>query len=260
MNKEWKTIINSIKSWIIEAGKEQVAKLEKTVSFSEKSAAIDLVTEVDIWTEKYLIDKIQSTYPTHSILSEETGSHEGSEGYQWVIDPIDGTTNYAHGFPFFCISVGVKYNGETIIGVVYAPKLNDLYLAVKGQGAYVNDRSLAVSNRNELHQALVGTGFPYDRATNPENNLDHFVNIVTKIRGVRRTGSAALDLCQVAAGRFDGFWEFGLHEWDFAAGRLMIEEAGGRTRAVPKERGYYVLAGNHAIFHKLDDLIHDTYK
>jgi myo-inositol-1(or 4)-monophosphatase len=255
MLKEWNEILHHIKQWVKVAGEEQLRRQHEPLIVNEKSAKIDLVTEVDVWTERFLLEKIRHYYPSHSILTEETGVHTGEEGYEWVIDPIDGTTNYAHGFPIFCISIAVKYNGEAVIGVVYVPMLNELYEAVKGQGAFLNGKKLQVSTRTELQQSVVATGFPYDRATDPNNNVNHFVNVVTKVRGIRRTGSAAFDLCQVAAGRFDGYWELKLNPWDIEAGMLIINEAGGKTRAVKQEKGYYVLAGNQSIFQALDALI-----
>jgi myo-inositol-1(or 4)-monophosphatase len=258
MKNEWNVILQHIKQWVKEAGEEQLRRKDQLVKIKEKSATIDLVTEVDIWTENFLLDKIRQHYPSHSILTEESGVHNGEEGYEWVIDPIDGTTNYAHGFPLFSISIAVKYNGETVIGVVYAPALNELYEAVKGQGAFLNGRPIQVSSRKELSQSVVATGFPYDRATNPNNNVRHFVNVVTKVRGIRRTGSAAFDLCQVAAGRFDGFWELKLNPWDIEAGMLLVNEAKGKARAIKQEKGFYVLAGNSHIFGALDELIDEN--
>ncbi|AIE60014.1 inositol monophosphatase family protein [Bacillus methanolicus] len=255
MQNEWNQILQHIKQWVKEAGEEQLRRMDQPVRINEKSAAIDLVTEMDIWTENFLLNKIRQHYPGHSILTEESGIHNGEEGYKWVIDPIDGTTNYAHGFPLFCISIAVQQNGDTVIGVVYVPALNELYEAVKGQGAFLNGRPIQVSSRKKLNQSVVTTGFPYDRATEPNNNVRHFVNVVTKVRDIRRTGSAAYDLCQVAAGRFDGYWELKLNPWDIEAGMLLVNEAKGKTKAVKQEKGYYVLAGNPYIFEILDGLI-----
>ena len=255
MNKEWKEILNNIKDWVRQLGMEQIKRQAGPFEVNEKSASIDLVTEVDVWSEHFLLEKIRTHYPTHSVLTEETGVHEGDAEYIWVIDPIDGTTNYAHGFPLFSISVAVQYRQETVIGVVYVPALDELYEAVKGYGALLNGKSIQVSSRNQLHQSVVATGFPYDRATDPHNNVRHFVNVVTKVRGIRRTGSAAIDLCQVAAGRFDGYWEFKLNPWDIEAGMLIVAEAKGKVRAIKQEKGYYVLSGNDEIFHALDELI-----
>ena len=252
---EWKEMLNRIKDWVVEAGKKQAQRFEQPMTLKAKTSAIDLVTDVDIWTERFLIDKIQTTYPNHAILTEESGHHAGDAEYEWVIDPIDGTTNFAHGFPLFCISVAVKRRNETVIGVVYLPKLDELYETIKGEGAFLNGRPIVVSDRNRLPEAVVATGFPYDRATDPDNNVDYFNGVVTKVGGIRRTGSAAIDLCQVAAGRFDGYWEFKLNPWDIEAGILMVNEAGGVTKRIKQRKGHFVLAGNDAIFQKLNTIL-----
>lgn len=254
--KEWHAIAENIKIWVKEAGEELLAGMERSIEINQKSSSIDLVTEMDVWVENFLVDKIKTTYPGHAILTEEGEGVEG-EGTEWVIDPIDGTTNYAHGIPMFCISVGVKVDGETVIGVVYAPKLGEMYEAVKGQGAYLNGRRIRVSETKELKSAVVATGFPYDRATDPLNNVKQFNSVVLEVGGIRRTGSAAIDLCQVAAGRFDGFWEFKLNPWDFTAGLLLVEEAGGKTKSDKMEKGYFILVGNNEMYEELQRLLLD---
>ncbi|OLO42217.1 inositol monophosphatase [Alkalihalophilus pseudofirmus] len=252
---EWLTIKDHIKTWVKEVGKEQLIRMEQPFQMKSKSSDIDLVTEVDEWSEQYLMDKIKSQYPHHAIMTEESGWHEGQAEYEWVIDPIDGTVNFAHRFPFFCISIGVKFQGETVIGVVYVPKLDEMYEAIKGSGATLNGKSITVSRTERLNQAVVATGFPYDRATDPNNNVNHFNAIITKVGGIRRTGSAAIDLCQVAAGRFDGYWELKLQEWDICAGLLIIEEANGKTFSYKQEKGYQVLVGNPAVFNELSGIL-----
>lgn len=254
--KIWDEMLVHIKEWVIEAGKEQVKRLEEPVAMKSKTSAIDLVTEVDEWTDSFFVDKIKMYYPNHKILTEETGAHTGEENYEWVIDPIDGTVNYAHHFPLFCISVAVKYKGETVIGVVYMPKLNEMYEAIKGKGAKLNGEKIAVSKTNELNRAVLATGFPYDKATDPENNVGNFTKLITKIGGIRRTGSAAIDLCQVACGRFDAYWELKMNEWDIAAGLLIVEEAGGKTLTLKMKKGYKVLAGNPQIFPLVQKELH----
>ena len=244
-------ILDHIKEWVIEAGKEQIIRLDSPMKMKSKSSAIDLVTEVDEWTDQFLIDKIKTHYPTHAIFTEETGSHAGDAEYEWVIDPIDGTVNYAHHFPFFCISIAVKYKEETIIGVVYLPKLGEMYEAVRGSGAFLNGKPITVSAINQLNQAVLATGFPYDKGTSSENNVNHFNDMITKIGGIRRTGSAAIDLCQVAAGRFDAYWEIKINEWDIAAGMLIVEEAKGKAIKTPMEKGYKVLVGNPKIYNEV---------
>jgi len=192
---------------------------------------IDLVTEADIAAEELIIDRIRSHYPLHGILAEESGEaiQEGSSRseWKWIIDPLDGTTNYAHGYPCFCVSIGVEHAGALEIGVVYDPMRNEMFAAERGQGATLNERRIRVSNVEELNSAMMCTGFPYDVRTRPDFARD-FTNFTLHAQAVRRDGSAALDLAYVACGRFDGFWEDGLNTWDIAAGALLVSEAGGR--------------------------------
>jgi myo-inositol-1(or 4)-monophosphatase len=166
-------------------------------------------------------------FPTHAILAEEGGAHSGTDPrYRWIVDPLDGTTNYAHGFPFFCVSIGLEVEGRLTLGVVYAPSLDELFVAEAGRGATVNDRPIHVSSIDDLDQALLATGFPYDRAQFPRA-LRSFEVVSLRSQAVRRAGSAALDLCYVACGRFDGYWEHSVKPWDVAAGALLVREAGG---------------------------------
>jgi len=189
---------------------------------------IDLVTEADHAAEQCVIDVILANFPNHRILAEERGEIDRSPSpYRWIIDPLDGTTNFAHGFPAYCVSIGLEYKGECVLGVVYDPTRDELFSAVRGGGARVNDRPIHVSRTPQLDQALLVTGFAYDIRENPNNNLDHFTRFALRAQGLRRTGSAALDLCYVAAGRFDGFWEVKLKPWDMAAGVVILQEAGG---------------------------------
>lgn len=189
---------------------------------------IDLVTEVDKEAEDYLISKIHNMHPSDMITGEESGTHNGSgTGGQWLVDPLDGTLNYAHGVPIFSVSIGYALSGQVMQGVVYDPMQDECFSAVRGQGAFLNERRLQVSGVREMVGAMLCTGFPYDVHTTQENNLNYFSNFVLKSQAVRRLGSAALDLCYVAAGRLDGFWELSLNAWDIAAGMLIVEEAGG---------------------------------
>jgi len=192
---------------------------------------IDLVTEADIAAEELIIDRIRSHYPLHGILAEESGEtiQEGSSRseWKWIIDPLDGTTNYAHGYPCFCVSIGVEHSGALEIGVVYDPMRNEMFAAERGQGATLNERRIRVSDVEELNRAMMCTGFPYDVRTRPDFARD-FTNFTLHAQAVRRDGSAALDLAYVACGRFDGFWEDGLNTWDIAAGALLVSVAGGR--------------------------------
>jgi myo-inositol-1(or 4)-monophosphatase len=223
------SMIEFIKSIARQAG--QIA-LDQRRRFDEslihvKGTDTDLVTDVDRQIEKFLIDKISSRYPDHGFYGEETGVTNAGSEYRWVIDPIDGTTSYIHDFHFYSVSIGLQRNEKNIAAVVYAPKLDELFSAVKDGGAMLNDRPIHVSSRPTLRESLLGTGFACIRARLAENNLKYFARIVPEVRGIRRTGSAALDLCNVACGRFDGFWEMELNLYDIAAGVLILEEAGG---------------------------------
>src|SRR2546421_7193901 len=191
---------------------------------------IDLVTEADLAAERLIVERIRSHYPRHAILAEEAGdvAREGpASDYKWIVDPLDGTTNYAHGYPCFCVSIGLEHKGELEIGVVYDPIRDEMFAAERGQGASLNGRRISVSRTLNLSAALLCTGFPYDVRERNEF-ARHFANFIMAAQGVRRDGAAALDLAYVAAGRFDGFWEEGLKPWDVAAGALILEEAGGR--------------------------------
>lgn len=193
---------------------------------------IDIVTEADLAAEKFIIDRIKSQYPRHAILSEEAGAIAQTTGdaeWQWIIDPLDGTTNYAHGYPCFCVSVALERRGEgVVVGAVYDPIRDEMFAAERGQGATLNARRVRVSEVDDLNRALICTGFPYN-VRDKEDFARHFIKFIMNSQAVRRDGSAALDLAYVACGRFDGFWEEGLRPWDVAAGALLIEEAGGRA-------------------------------
>jgi len=192
---------------------------------------IDLVTEADLAAEKLIIERIKSHYPRHAILAEESGASQeidgGNSDWKWIIDPLDGTTNYAHGYPCFCVSIGVEHAGVIEIGVVYDPTRDEMFAAERGQGATLNERPIRVSSVADLNAAMLCTGFPYNVRERPNFARD-FINFTMNAQAVRRDGSAALDLAYLACGRFDGFWEDGLNAWDVAAGVLLIEEAGGR--------------------------------
>ncbi|MGE5640107.1 MAG: inositol monophosphatase family protein [Clostridia bacterium] len=199
----------------------------------------DFVTEVDRAAEEAIISAIHAAYPEHAILGEESGS-SGSEKaeYRWIIDPLDGTTNFIHGFPQYCISIGVEHRGSLAHAVVYDPVKNELFTASKGRGAFLNDRRIRVSKCAKLGDALVGTGFPFRELTRVDLYLRQLKEIMTRSSGVRRAGAAALDLAYVACGRLDAFWELGLSPWDMAAGALLIMEAGGLVGDLKGEQGY----------------------
>ncbi|MGA3166645.1 MAG: inositol monophosphatase family protein [Terriglobia bacterium] len=187
----------------------------------------DLVTAADRRSEALIVERLRRHFPEHGIVAEEGGGHSAPSEYCWYVDPLDGTTNFAHGFPMFCVTLGLARNGEVIAGVVYDPTRDDLYTAERGGGAYLNGRRLQVSRTEKLSEGLVATGFP-PFATNHDLNIKFYFRFTELSHGIRRCGSAALDLCSVAAGRFDGFWELKLNPWDKAAGSLLVTEAGGR--------------------------------
>lgn len=193
-----------------------------------KATPTDMVTEIDRRVEEFLVEAIRRRYPEHGIFGEETGRTAGDSDWCWVIDPIDGTTSFIHGFPYYSISIACRKAGRTEAGVVYAPRLGELFSAERGGGARLNGEAIHVSACTELKSALMATGFACVRAGIRPDNLDLMPELVRSIQGVRRCGSAALDLCNVAAGRFDGYWEWGLQLYDIAAGVLILEEAGGR--------------------------------
>lgn len=246
-----------------EAGAIQRDRYETDIRIRTKSASIDLVTEVDHACEAHIVETLNRERPEDAILAEEGGGTDRENApWRWVIDPLDGTTNYAHGYPRFCVSIGVEKDDVREVGVVYDPLLDECYEAVRGNGARLNGRALRVSGEADFGAALVATGFAYDVRRSPEDNLAQFARVIKQARAVRRDGSAALDLCYVAAGRFDGFWELKLHPWDVAAGLLIVDEAGGRTsdlRGGPAPRsGRSIVASNGHIHAALIDVLRET--
>jgi myo-inositol-1(or 4)-monophosphatase len=197
------------------------------VNLIEKKGAIDLVTDADLKSEKALIGMLRDRFPEDRILAEESGGNDVTSNRTWVVDPLDGTTNYAHGFPFFGVSIALEAEGRLALGVVYNPCLNEYFEAVAGKGAFFNGERIRVSQTENLQDALLGTGFPYDIHEKHQEVMELFTKMVVRAQGVRRPGSAALDLCYLAAGRLDGFWETGLKPWDTAAGAIIVKEAGG---------------------------------
>ncbi|MDP2037533.1 MAG: inositol monophosphatase family protein [Ignavibacteria bacterium] len=210
-----------------EAGEVLRSGFGKNFSIEYKTNVANLVTEYDKKSEKIIIDFINKEFPTHSVLAEESGMHDSSSEYLWVIDPLDGTTNFAHGLPIFSVSIGVQKNGEMICGVVYDVMRDAMYSAEKGSGSFCNGRKLGVSTNDDLHKSVLVTGFPYNVHENPDFAYERFAAFLRVARAVRRLGSAAIDMCYVAEGVFDGFWEVSLNAWDMAAGMIIVEEAGG---------------------------------
>ena len=222
---------------------------------------IDLVTEVDHQSEEFLIKEIKRQFPNHSILAEESGQTNGKDDHLWIIDPLDGTVNYAHGIPVFSVSIAYARAGQLILGVVYDPMRDECFSAEIGKGTVLNGDPIQVSDVSELQRSLLTTGFPYDMLDQSTNNLDLFGHFALITQGVRRLGSAALDLCYVACGRFDGYWELGLQPWDIAAGGLIAREAGATVTNIQGDPEFMmsppsVLASTPGIYQAMKKEIH----
>ena len=214
----------------------------RDLNIEDKGSAYDIVTEADKASERIIIDHLHSQYPDHAILSEESGDDHRHAQCQWVIDPLDGTVNYSAGLATYCISIGLKVDGETRMGYVYAPTLDEEFYAIRGKGSYGPYGRLRAKDTTELQRAVVSTGFPYDKATNPDNNLDRFAQVMPRVRGIRRLGSAAMDLCYVAAGWLDAYWELNLKDWDACAGELIALEAGATVKRYRNDHGICIFA------------------
>lgn len=248
MNTDYTQILLDAVSIAREAGKIQLANFRSaTLQVETKGNDYDLVTAADKACEAYVSAQIRARYPHHSILSEESGTDTLQSEWQWVVDPIDGTTNFKSGLPYFTISIGVKHRGETVVGVVFAPVLNELYTAVKGEGAMLNGEPIRCSACTAPAQAVVCTGFPYDKAENADNNIAEAVRVIPRVRGFRRMGSASLDICYASSGVFDAFWELNLHIWDVCAAYLIASEAGCEIHSLRKNRGESVLIAPKAL-------------
>lgn len=244
-------------TWAKEVGKIHLSYFRgNNLDIHTKSNVYDVVTRADKESEAFLLARIQEQFPEHAVLGEETGEHAGTDGYRWVLDPLDGTNNFSQGLPVFTVSIGLQYEENTILGVVYAPYLDELYTAVKGRGAFCNGKPIHVSTKPDLAHSVLGTGFPYDKDVNPDNNVPNLAAILPYLRGIRRMGSAAYDLCCTAAGWLDGYWELGLSLWDMCAGALIVEEAGGIVVPFREGRGISVIAGNTAIVEKIREKVH----
>lgn len=229
MKDEFSSYLHRAKELALEAGKllkEEISRARRI----EYKGEINLVTDADRMAEKILLDGIKESFPDHSVLAEESGVHqvEGAT-HRWIVDPLDGTTNYAHRYPFFCVSLALEIEGKLTLAVVHDPMLRETFTAVEGGGATLNSRKIAVSRETELSKSFLSTGFPYDMRETSQDNLDEFLKFMKKAQAVRRDGSAVLDLCYVACGRFDGFWEIKLSPWDIASGALIAKEAGGKV-------------------------------
>jgi myo-inositol-1(or 4)-monophosphatase len=229
--------LDDLKEMVLAAG-DIVRRNYGQVRSVGKKGVIDLVTETDLESEKFLVEQIQNQFPNSSAVAEEGSGLEGDEDSMWFIDPIDGTVNFAHGLPIFCVSLGYQHKGELQHGVVYNPISENLFTASRDMGAELNGQTIQVSTAASLENSLLVTGFPYDTWTNPNNNLKEFNRLSKKTQGVRRLGSAALDLCYVAAGWLDGFWETSIKPWDIAAGGLIVREAGGIVSKLQGEEDF----------------------
>jgi myo-inositol-1(or 4)-monophosphatase len=244
-----------------EAGALLLPYFKRRIGFEYKGD-VDLVTEADRASEKLIVSRIKAQWPSHDIMGEEGTRHDAGGEYKWYVDPLDGTTNFAHGFPVFCVSMGLEYKGELILGVIYDPTRDELFSAEKGSGAYLNGERMNVSKTKQLCESLVGTGFPsYKRHKNP--NIYFYHTITLRSHGARRAGSAALDLANVASGRLDGFWEFNLNPWDTAAGVVLVREAGGvvtRFDGSPFRLDSREVLGSNGIIHQeLMDTMADVF-
>ena len=228
-------------------------------SYEHKSTPIDLLTIADTQSEAFILNTIKTTFPNHHIIAEESTIVENNSDYRWVIDPLDGTTNFVHSLPIFAVSIGLQYKGETIVGVVYNPAADKCFWAEKNGGAFLNGESIHNTSTNTLSNSLLVTGFPYTHDDRWSKGFDLFKILYGKTQGVRRLGAAALDFCFVAMGRFEGFWELGLQPWDVCAGALILEEAGGKVSDWDNSpmpfSGDRVLATNGFIHEKMKDIL-----
>jgi myo-inositol-1(or 4)-monophosphatase len=245
-----------------EAGALLAKYFERRVTFELKGEH-DLVTEADRASEQLVVERLRAHFPSHSIVAEEGGGYTGKSEYCWYVDPLDGTTNFAHGFPMYNITMALEQSGQLIAGVVFDPERNEMFTAERGSGAYLNNRRIRVSEVNKIENTLVATGFPSQKR-HQNVNVHFYYQLAMVTHGVRRAGSAALDLAYVASGRLDGFWEFGLNPWDMAAGILLITEAGGKCsdmKGGPATlRGPHLLADNGLVHQQILDLFGEIFR
>lgn len=255
------TLIEVIE-WVKQAGEILRAGYGKRHTITLKGR-VDLVTEVDAQSEALLLSLLRGKYPDHTIYAEESGEINGGNGHTWYIDPVDGTTNYAHGLPFFCISIAYAEHGKLRLGVVYDPITDECFSAEAGKGAWLNGEPIHVSGTEELISSLLVTGFPYNIATTQNTNLNYFARFANLTQGVRRLGSAALDLCYVACGRIDGYWEMGLKPWDMTAGALINQEAGAKVTTMTGDENflrppYDLIVANPTLHSRMLQTIRET--
>jgi len=245
-----------------EAGALLAKFFERRIGY-ELKGEYDLVTEADRASEQLVIDRLRAHFPTHSIVAEEGGGHAGTSDYCWYVDPLDGTTNFAHGFPMYNVTMALEQAGQLVAGVIFDPERNEMFSSERGSGAYLNNRRIRVSRVSRVEDALVATGFP-SKKRHQDINVHFYYQLAMITHGVRRAGSAALDLAYVASGRLDGFWEFGLNPWDMAAGVLLIQEAGGQCSDMQggpvSLRGPHLLADNGAIHAGMLEIFGDVFQ
>ena len=250
MTSELKTAIKAVRI----VGGQLIHAIGNNHQLSFKGT-INLVTEMDSWAEKKIKKIFQEEFPDYGFLGEEGETITGEDSCRWIVDPIDGTTNYVHGYPLFAISIALEKDYEIVMGVVYNPLLDELFHAEKGKGAFLNGKPINVSDTNELRKSLLASGFPYDAWTNPKNNSSEWQRLLRKTISLRSDGVASLDLCHVAAGRLDGYWELNLEPWDMAAGSLIVKEAGGMVSSISGDpfSSYQrnILAANKGIYRAL---------
>lgn len=230
----WERELNTARE-SVKAGGEILRRLFGQGHRIMKKGHIDLVTDADLKVESTILKTIRQNFPTDTLLSEEAGRKPKDSRRTWIVDPLDGTTNFVHGFPFFAISIALEIEKEIVLGVVYNPLMEEHFEAVKGMGAYLNEMPIQISRTADLEESLLATGFAYDIHENPHGVLRRFQRMIVRAQGIRRPGSAAIDLCYVAAGKLDGFWEEGLKPWDTAAGFLIVREAGGKVTTMAGE-------------------------
>lgn len=258
--RELSRISEFAKSLAVKAGTLVRAGFNRRMTIQYKGR-INPVTQIDLASEKLIAGAIARKYPGHAVLGEEGSDSRGQSEFVWIVDPLDGTVNFAHGFPVYCVSIGVEYQNEIVAGAVYDPERRELFWSKKGSGAWLNQTRIKVSGESRLDRALLATGFAYDIGTARKNNLGYFARMARKAQGIRRPGSAAIDLCWLAAGRVDGFWELKLHPWDTAAATLIVAEAGGELSRVDGSK-YSIfapdlLASNGRLHNAMRRALHD---
>lgn len=255
-------LLNIAKEAALKAGEVHLKYYGKKKEIIHKLNEFDLVTNADKESEEIIIETINKVFYNHDILAEESQKDQSRSDFRWVIDPLDGTTNYAHNFPQFCVSIGLIYKGEIYLGVVFDAVKKELFHAVKGLGAFLNDEPIQVSSIKKVSQSLLATGFPYDRQNPEANNLNYFEAFTYRAQAIRRPGAAALDMCYLACGRFDGFWELKLAPWDTAAGTIIVREAGGIvTNFFSNDFDLFIqniIASNPFIYDEMTQILKDT--